>query len=352
MRKRVIGTVLIVFPWVFLPTVLAGYAISSFILAQSGDGGMLFGQMARMLLGIGGIVGVLGFLVGMPVGIYLVTRKETDFVAELKGRARFSHLSDEHIRQVTKWSWGAFFSPTVWALGNRQWLWALGTIVPFWNLYVWIKLAADGRTIAWERANVTLDQFEKRQRIIGWVIVALIVLSFVASAMDSAKEAAPTEDDGSEIIATLEETDAAYVPLKEVKPAPAADAESERDRYCEGGRDADGDGLINDYEERYYGTDFHLVDTDGDGYSDYDEMRNGYDPNDAVVLEDTDGDGLADERENNFYMTDERSADSDGDGIDDGDEVRAGTDPDGDGTMDDLLARLRPLINRLKAQCK
>ena len=44
-------------------------------------------------------------------------------------------------------------------------------------------------------------------------------------------------------------------------------------------------------------------------------------------LLDTDGDGLTDFEEINYYGTDPNNADTDGDGVTDGDEVAQGTDP-------------------------
>ncbi|MFH1508855.1 MAG: thrombospondin type 3 repeat-containing protein [bacterium] len=43
------------------------------------------------------------------------------------------------------------------------------------------------------------------------------------------------------------------------------------------GNDIDGDGLTAE-EEKLYGTNDTTADTDSDGYSDYDEIQNGFDP--------------------------------------------------------------------------
>jgi len=73
-----------------------------------------------------------------------------------------------------------------------------------------------------------------------------------------------------------------------------------------------------------YHTDPLKVDTDGDGLSDWDEVKT---YNTDPLKTDTDGDGLTDGDEVKKYHTNPLKADTDGGGVNDGDEVRRGTDP-------------------------
>ncbi|WP_025322132.1 Ig-like domain-containing protein [Deferrisoma camini] len=91
--------------------------------------------------------------------------------------------------------------------------------------------------------------------------------------------------------------------------------------------DVDGDGLFT-REEYLYGTDDTQVDTDGDGISDYDELKTGWwvpvlartvYPN-PLHAGDYDGDGLDDPAERSIE-TDPRNADTDGDGVSDSDDA-------------------------------
>lgn len=94
--------------------------------------------------------------------------------------------------------------------------------------------------------------------------------------------------------------------------------------------DSDNDG-VNDYdEENVYYTDKNNPDTDGDGFNDKAELIKGFSPHNPkpVKLEDNDADndGLSDRMELNFH-TNLINADTDGDGYIDGDEIKNGFDP-------------------------
>lgn len=92
--------------------------------------------------------------------------------------------------------------------------------------------------------------------------------------------------------------------------------------------DPDEDNL-NNRDERSWGTNPENPDTDGDGLLDGDEATKYFtdpnNPNDADT--DHDGDGLTTVEEVDIYLTNPTMPDTDGDGYSDGEEVRRGSDP-------------------------
>ncbi|MEK7632705.1 MAG: hypothetical protein AAB473_02850 [Patescibacteria group bacterium] len=94
--------------------------------------------------------------------------------------------------------------------------------------------------------------------------------------------------------------------------------------------DTDGDGVTNADEEHVWHSNPFSSDTDGDGYKDYTEVINGYDPNGVGKL-DSDGDGLTDYSEMTVHWTNRFDSDSDNDGYNDGLEIANGYNPNGTG---------------------
>lgn len=93
--------------------------------------------------------------------------------------------------------------------------------------------------------------------------------------------------------------------------------------------DVDQDGLADAWEEVFQ-TDPRRADTDGDGFFDGEEIRQGFDPRQSggarLKETDADEDGLTDRFEF-LFKTNPRAQDSDGDGYGDGQEITKGYDP-------------------------
>lgn len=100
--------------------------------------------------------------------------------------------------------------------------------------------------------------------------------------------------------------------------------------YIASFNDDDGDGLNNFEEINIYKTDPNNIDTDNDGYNDYEEVINGYSPINSQKIKnenlDTDNDGLNDKWEI-IIGSDILNIDTDGDGFSDYEEVMNGYSP-------------------------
>jgi hypothetical protein len=328
--KKTLGMMLIIMPGVLLVTTLAAYAISSFVMMalMSSIDGLAIVRIIRIILSVMGIVSIGGVFIGIPLGIYFVTRKEPERDAQLRKLPRFSTLSDAEFKAVTSWSIFSFVNPLVWALGNKMWLWALGTFVPFWNIYVWLRLSIDGKALVWERSEWTVESFKKRQKIIGWVIVVLFFSPLIIKAVVSS-----LITPGNTNLAVDQNQD---------------DGISEE---CLDFLDSDNDELIDVIELEVLGTNPLSADTDGDGYEDMDEILSGHNPNDGVMLVDTDGDGLADVWEEYILSSDPKNADSDGNGFSDLGDLKLGENPNGRGVVDVALIPYMAMVDSGKRRC-
>ncbi|MFA6426932.1 MAG: hypothetical protein WCW16_00590 [Candidatus Magasanikbacteria bacterium] len=220
MKNKTKGILFIIIPILGLVFILSAHAVTQFILQKteperqyvSNDTGQLNGvgnsiqldiassavqlgqysttatiaRIVNMVLGLLGIIAVVGILIGIPIGIYLITRKEfpltPERISELQKQEKYKMLTPEQIRYIHQWSWGAFFGRWIWSLGNKLYMWTLGFLVPFFNLYVWIKLSIDGRKMAWEQKEWdSFEQFKKRQTIIVWILISLIIAGLFVS---------------------------------------------------------------------------------------------------------------------------------------------------------------------------
>ncbi len=144
------------------------------------------------------------------------------------------------------------------------------------------------------------------------------------------------------------------IPASFLAPKPAEVlGTSTNDTHNAAIEDSDGDGLVNLVEQQL-GTNMNASDTDGDGYSDGQEVQSGNDPltrpdgtrssykagststtgnttqtpssTSDDFTKDTDADGLSDGREK-VLGTDPTKKDSDYDGYTDGQEVQSGHNP-------------------------
>lgn len=85
-------------------------------------------------------------------------------------------LGEEDNEYISSWSWAAFFGGIFYTLGSRLYLWSLGYFVPFFNIFLVFYLGKKGRRLSYKKGWKTFEQFHKRQKTLGWIILILNVI--------------------------------------------------------------------------------------------------------------------------------------------------------------------------------
>lgn len=178
MTNKQKGILFLVGPFAGLVGSLALYGLFASML---GGGNFRISQILKIVFGFIGMVSVVGIPFGLIFGIKSLKKEQTQSIPATVQGEKYKSLNTEQTKFINSLSWGAFFGAFIWALGNGLYLWALGFLVPFWNIYVWIKLLISGRKLAWENKEwKSFEQFKKRQMIIMWIIIALYVLKLLS----------------------------------------------------------------------------------------------------------------------------------------------------------------------------
>jgi hypothetical protein len=77
-KREKVGAGLMAFPFVLLMVVIVGYAVMAFFLRRAIETGAvlpyadIFGKILNVILGLSGVGAILGFFIGIPIGIYLL----------------------------------------------------------------------------------------------------------------------------------------------------------------------------------------------------------------------------------------------------------------------------------------
>ena len=86
------------------------------------------------------------------------------------------NLSKEQIEYINDWSNGAFFGGPIWAFINGLNREALFCFIPIYGIYIWIKLAENGKKIIWEKERWNnFEEFKKHQKIAAWMVSTLVI---------------------------------------------------------------------------------------------------------------------------------------------------------------------------------
>ncbi|KKQ79033.1 MAG: hypothetical protein UT02_C0049G0003 [Parcubacteria group bacterium GW2011_GWC2_38_7] len=75
-RNVIWGVLCLIVPFFLLIFTLSGYAIVTFVASQLASGPSISLKILGMVLGLVGILSVVGILVGIPLGIILLVKKD------------------------------------------------------------------------------------------------------------------------------------------------------------------------------------------------------------------------------------------------------------------------------------
>lgn len=89
-------------------------------------------------------------------------------------------LTPEQAAFVKRGSFGAFSLGIIYFLASGLMIDALLTLVPFVNLYIWIRGIISGRKMSWEKATWTdFTTYQKRQKLLDKIGIVVLIVSFV-----------------------------------------------------------------------------------------------------------------------------------------------------------------------------
>jgi len=86
--------------------------------------------------------------------------------------------------KLRKWNWAVFLMMPLWTLAHRLDFWTVLLFIPGVNVIVLFYLGLKGNTIAYEKSNLSVDEFMMLQKI--WIreaikaFVRALVLSLIA----------------------------------------------------------------------------------------------------------------------------------------------------------------------------
>lgn len=151
-KNKKIGLFLLIGPFVGLIITLLLYGIATFILtggSAPADSSSIAARIISVILGFVGIVCVIGILVGIPLGIMFLKKKE--IVPGMKydersGKGEASIVPEE----IKGWNWGAAGLAWIWGVYHGVWI-SLLVFIPLVNIFMLIILGMKGSEWAWKK---------------------------------------------------------------------------------------------------------------------------------------------------------------------------------------------------------
>jgi len=89
-------------------------------------------------------------------------------------------LTPEQEAFTKKWSWGAFAMPNIYFFVSGLMKEGIYSLIPFLNIYIWVKGIFRGRRMSWERGEwKNWDVYVKRQKIVDKIGIVVLAVAAV-----------------------------------------------------------------------------------------------------------------------------------------------------------------------------
>ncbi len=189
-RDQRIGIFWLVGPIALLVFTLFAFGIVTFwVNGTAGTDQEVFFRLIRVILGLLGMIAVLGLIVGIPVGISYLSKKDAEDGTpydERSGKGESSTIPAE----ISGWNWGAAGLSWIWGIYHRVWI-SLLAFIPFVNLVFWIVMGIKGNEWAWRKTRwESVEAFKRSQKKWGawglglFILNVLLTLWGVVSGLD------------------------------------------------------------------------------------------------------------------------------------------------------------------------
>jgi len=181
-KNKIKGILWLTLPIVTLAIIMASWAIIKFITLQSAFTNYTAISILNIILSLLGIVAVLGLIVGIPLGIIYLAKKELNPNVQYDERSGKGDAS-EIPAEIKGWSWSAAFLNWIWGAYHNVWISFL-VFVPILNYVWWIYMGINGRKLAWQSDKwPSVEYFLKKQKKWDMWGIILFVISLLPLAM-------------------------------------------------------------------------------------------------------------------------------------------------------------------------
>ncbi|HLC89852.1 MAG TPA: hypothetical protein VJG65_02735 [Patescibacteria group bacterium] len=182
------GLALIIGPFICLVFVFIAYAVATFVVAQmyglsveesantpANEIGSGVLNIINVILGFIGILSIIGILIGIPLGIVFLNKKElvSGVFDDRSGNGKNSIVPEE----IKGWNWGAAGLTWIWGVWHGVWI-SLLSIIPLINIIMVIVLGLKGNEWAWRSQKwESIEKFNASQnKWKPWGIVFLVLM--------------------------------------------------------------------------------------------------------------------------------------------------------------------------------